>query len=150
MTNQNAQSHQYSPSSFHELPMESRAKVGPCPDKHRINIHFTKDRNCDICLKSKITRTSSRSRSDTVLSNTENLEDLITADHKVLSEDCESRHNHGYAVVKQKLATQWLQSNTCKTKTSSENSEKSNEVSGVDKGIKSHLHLIFLVIWQLL
>ena len=43
--------------------------------------------------------------------------DLITADHKVLSEECESRNNHRYALVVQYLATQWLQSYPCKTKT---------------------------------
>ena len=32
--------------------------------------------------------------------------DLIAADHKVLSEGCESRNNHRYAVVVQDLATQ--------------------------------------------
>ena len=35
---------------------------------------------------------------------------LITANHKVLSEGCESRNNHRYAVVVQDLATQWIQS----------------------------------------
>ena len=39
----------------------------------------------------------------------ENVGDLITADHKVLSEGCESRNNHRYAVVVQDLATQWIQ-----------------------------------------
>ena len=34
--------------------------------------------------------------------------DLITADHKVLSDNCESRNNHRYAVVVQDLATQWI------------------------------------------
>ena len=46
--------------------------------------------------------------------------DLITADHKVLSEGCESRNNHRYSVVVQDLATQWIQSYPCKTKTSQE------------------------------
>ena len=50
----------------------------------------------------------------------ENFGDLITADHKVLSEGCESRNNHRYAVVVQDLATQWIQSYPCKTKTSQE------------------------------
>ena len=50
----------------------------------------------------------------------ENYGDLITADHKVLSENCESRNNHRYAVVEQDLATQWIQSYPCKTKTSQE------------------------------
>ena len=43
--------------------------------------------------------------------------DLIT-DHKVLSDNCESRNNHRYAVVVQDLATQWIQACPCKTKTS--------------------------------
>ena len=34
------------------------------------------------------------------------LGDMITADHKLLSEGCESRNNHRYAVVVQDLATQ--------------------------------------------
>ena len=46
----------------------------------------------------------------------EHFGDLITADHKVLSEESESRNNHRYAVVVQDLATQWLQSHPCKTK----------------------------------
>ena len=37
------------------------------------------------------------------------MNDLITADHKVLSEGCESRNNHRYAVLVQDLATQWIQ-----------------------------------------
>ena len=44
----------------------------------------------------------------------------ITADHKVLSEGCESRNNHRCAVVVQDLATQWIQAYPCKTKTSQE------------------------------
>ena len=50
----------------------------------------------------------------------ENVGDLITADHKVLSESCESRNNHRYAIVVRDLATQWIQSYPCKTKTSQE------------------------------
>ena len=46
--------------------------------------------------------------------------DLITADHKVLTEEGESRNNHPYAVVVQDLATQWWQSYPCKTKKSQE------------------------------
>ena len=48
------------------------------------------------------------------------LGDLITADHKVLIESCESRNNHRYAIVVKGLATQWIQSYPCKTKTSQE------------------------------
>ena len=49
-----------------------------------------------------------------------NFGDLITADHKVLSDNCESRNHHRYAVVVQDLATQWIQAYPCKNKTSQE------------------------------
>ena len=42
--------------------------------------------------------------------------DLITADHKVFSDNCESRNNHRYAIVVQDVATQWIQSYPFKTK----------------------------------
>ena len=59
------------------------------------------------------------------------LGDLITADHKVLCENCESRNSHRYAVVVQDLATQWVQSYPCKTKTSQE-TEKLAKVLGAN------------------
>ena len=40
-----------------------------------------------------------------VVPRAETFDDLMTADHKVLSEGCESRHNHRYAVVVQDMAT---------------------------------------------
>ena len=39
---------------------------------------------------------------------------------KVFSEGCESRNSHRFAIVVQDLATQWIQSYPCKTKTSQE------------------------------
>ena len=50
--------------------------------------------------------------------------DLITADRKVLSEGCESRHDHRYAVVVRDLPTQWIHSYPCENKNSQE-TEKS-------------------------
>ena len=49
--------------------------------------------------------------------------DLITADHKVLGDNCESRNNHRYAVVVQDLATQWIQAYPCKNKNFTRNPE---------------------------
>ena len=106
--------------SSHELPMEPRAKVEPGSGKHSVYTHFSKDPNCDICLRTKITRASCRKRTGRVVLRAENFGDLITADHKVLSEGCESRNNHRYAIVVQDLVTQWIQSFPCKTKTSRE------------------------------
>ena len=106
--------------SSHELPMEPRAKVELGSGKHSVFMHFTKDPNCDICLKTKITRSSCRRRAGTVVPRAEHFGDMITADHKVLSEESESRNNYRYAVVVQDLATQWIQSYPCKTNTSQE------------------------------
>ena len=69
----------------------------PGSGKHCAYTHCPKDPNCDICLKSKITRASCRRRAGTVVPRTENVGDLITADHKILNEESESRNNHRYA-----------------------------------------------------
>ena len=115
-------SHDTSESS-HELPMEPRAKVEPGSGKHSVYSHFPKDPNCDICLKTKITRASCRRRIGTVVPRAEHVGDLITADHRILSKESESRNNHLHAVVVQDLATQWLQSYPFKTKTFSGNTK---------------------------
>ena len=59
--------------------------------------HFPKDPN--ICLKAKLTRASCIRRTGTVVPRAENSGGLITADHRVLCEGCESRHNHRYAFL---------------------------------------------------
>ena len=61
--------------------------------KNSIFTHSSKDRNCDICLRTKITRAPCRRRVGRVVPRAENFGDLITADHKVLGEGCESRNN---------------------------------------------------------
>ena len=76
--------------------------------KHSVKSHFPKDRNCDICLRTNITWASCRRRAGAVVPRAEHFGDLITADHKVLSEESESRNNHRYAVVVQDSATQWI------------------------------------------
>ena len=86
--------------SSHELPMEQRAKVEPGSCKHSVRTHFRSI--------------------GTVVPRAEHFAGLITADHKILSEESESRNNHRYAVVVQDLAAQWIHSYPCKTKTSQE------------------------------
>ena len=70
--------------------------------------------------RTKITRAPCRRRNGGAVPRAEKFGDLITADHKVLSENCESRNNHRYAIVVQDLATRWKQSYPCKNKTSQE------------------------------
>ena len=78
--------------------------------------HFPKDRNCDSCLRTKITRAPHRGRTGEAAPRAEKIGDLVTADHKVFDEEGESRNNHRCAVVVQDLATRWIQAHPCKTK----------------------------------
>ena len=107
-------------SSSHEASLEPTFKRREDLSKHSVETHFPNDRNCEICKRTKITRAPCRRRNGEAVPRAEKFGDLITADHKVLSDNCESRNNHRYAVVVQDLATQWIQAYSCKTKTSQE------------------------------
>ena len=58
-------------SSSHDIPLEPRAKV--VPSKHNIFTHLPKDRNCDICMRTKITRAHCRKRTGTAVPRAEML-----------------------------------------------------------------------------
>ena len=107
-------------SSSHEASLEPIFKRREDLGKHNVHTHFPKDRNCEICKRTKITRAQCRRRNGGTVPRAENFGDLIAADQKVLSDNCESRNNHRCAVVVQDLATQWVQAYPCKTKTSRE------------------------------
>ena len=107
-------------SSSHEPSLEPTPTRSADLGKHSVQTHFPKVRNCEICQRTKITRAPCRRRIGGAVPHAENFGELIKADHKVLSEGCESRNNHRYAIVVQDLATQWIQSYLCKTKTSQE------------------------------
>ena len=96
-------------SSSHEASSEPTTKRREDLGKHNVHTHFPKDRNCEICKRTKITRAPCRRRKGEAVPRADNFGDLITADHKVLSDNCESRNNHRYEVVVQDLATQWIQ-----------------------------------------
>ena len=117
-------------SSSHEVSLEPTTKRREDLGKHNVHTHFPKDRNCEICKRTKITRAPCRRRNGGAVPRAKNFGDLITADHKVLSDNCASRNNHRYAIVVQDLATQWIQAYPCKTKTSQETPEKLAEVLG--------------------
>ena len=83
-----------------------RTQIRNVPRKYQQNQGSTvfigtlpKDRHCEICQRTKITRAPCRKRTGGALRRAEKSGDLITADHKVLNEGCESRNNHPYAVV---------------------------------------------------
>ena len=66
---ESVEEHRDASRSSHELASEPRAKV--VSGKHSILTHFWKDRNCVMCLRTKITRVSCRERTGTVVSRAE-------------------------------------------------------------------------------
>ena len=98
-------------SSSHEVSFEPTFKRREDLCEHSV---YT---NCEICQRTKISRAPCRRRNGGAVLRAENFGGLITADHKVLSDNCESRNIHRYEVVMQDLATQWIQTYPCKTKT---------------------------------
>ena len=102
-------------SSSHEVSLEPTTKRREDLGKHNVHTHFPKDRNCEICKRTKITRAPCRRRNGEAV---------------LLSDNCESRNNHRYAVVKQDLATQWIQTYPCKTLNFARNPEKLAKVLG--------------------
>ena len=92
-------------SSSHELSLEPTPNRSEDLGKHSVYTHFPKDPSCEICQRTKIIRAPCRRRNGGAVARAENFGDLITADHTVLSESCQSRNNHRYAIVVQDLAT---------------------------------------------
>ena len=78
-------------SSSHEVSLEPTSKRREDLGKHSVYTHFPKDRNCEICKRTKITKAPCRRCNGGAVPRAENFGDLITADHRVLSENCESR-----------------------------------------------------------
>ena len=104
----------------HEASLEPTAKRREDLGKHNVYTHFPKDQNCEICKRTKITRVPCRRRKGEAVPRVVNFGDLISADHKVLSDNCESRNHHRHAVVKKNQATQWILTYPCKNKISQE------------------------------
>ena len=116
-------------SSSHEVPLEPTSKRREDLGKHSVYTLFPEDRNCEICKRTKITRAPCRRLKGEAVPRADNFGDLITADHKVLSDICDSRNNHRHAVVVQDLGTQWIQAYPCNTNFS-RNAEKLSKVPG--------------------
>ena len=107
-------------SSSHEASLEPTFKRREDLGKHSVYALSLKTEISSSARGRKSQGAPCRRRIGRVVPRAENFGDLMTADHKVLSDNCESRNNHRYAVVVQDLATQWIHSYPCKTKTSQE------------------------------
>ena len=73
-------------SSSHEASLEPITKRCEDLGKHNVHTHFPKDRNCENCKRTKITRAPCRRHNRGAVLRSENFGDLITVDHKVLSD----------------------------------------------------------------
>ena len=122
----------------HDSDPERPTKVASKSKKRSIHIQFPKDRNCEVCLRTKMTRVVCRRRNGEAVLRGEKFCDWTTADHKVLNEECESRNNHRYAVVVQDLAT--FKSYPCKTKNFSGDGKEFTKVSRAAAKTRSYLH----------
>ena len=83
-------------SSSHEVFLEPTFKRREDLGKHSVYTHSPKDRNCQIFKRAKITRVPCRRRNGEAVPRAEKICDLITADHQVFSDNCESRNSHRY------------------------------------------------------
>ena len=113
-----------------------------------VKTHFTTDRNCNICLRTKIRRVPWRRRDEGSFPRAEKFGDLITADHTVLNEGSKSRNNRRHAVVVQDLATRWIQSHPCKTKSSHETARSLSKILGVVAQTDSCIYRQLAGIWE--
>ena len=72
-------------SSSHEVSLEPTSKRREDLGKHSVHTHFPKDRNFEICQRTKMTRAVCRRRNGGTVLRAENFGDLITADHTKFS-----------------------------------------------------------------
>ena len=63
-----------------ESDLEYPTTVAKKSRKHSIFTHFPKDRDCDVCLGTKVTEASCRRRTGDALLSAEKFGDLVTAD----------------------------------------------------------------------
>ena len=86
-----------------------------------IHTHVPKDKHCEVCKRTKITRAPCRKRTG----------------HKVLNAGSESRHNHRYSNRGTRFCYSVIQSYPCETKTLSGNGKIYGHFSRRLKSLKS-------------
>ena len=117
-------------SSSHEFSLEPTTKRREDLGKHSVYTHFPKDRSVN---GPKLQGAPCRRRNGEAVPRAAKFGDLTTADHKVLSDNCESRNNHRHASVVQDLVTQWIQAYLCKNKNFSGNRKELAKVLGAEE-----------------
>ena len=106
--------------------------------KQSIYTHFPEDRNCDVCFEDQNYEVSMQKTPTGIYSASRNIRDLITADHKVLNEECESRKTitdtlswfkilplRGYNLNRVKLKLCGKRNRACESSSSHQESQRS-------------------------
>ena len=126
--------------SSHEPSLERTPASSVDLGKHNFYTHFPKDRNCEICQRTKIRRAPCKRSIDGATPRAQKFGDLIAADHKLLNESCESRNNHRYAIVVQKT---WPPNGSSRTHAEQKLHKKPKEpygIPGARQESQNHLH----------
>ena len=101
---------------------------------HNIFTHFPRDPNCEICQLHKVTRAPCKSKQRYTESDKmpppRKFGDLITADHKIINEDDQSKEGDRAVCVIQDQFTYWLQAYPSKTKSAKETMEAFQDFLG--------------------
>ena len=114
--------------------------------KHSILILLSRERDCEVCKRSKITKAPYRRRTDEAVPRTEKIEDLITADRKVLNEECK------YSIrCRETRSCHWMDSVLSVWNQNFARDEKVlTEISRAIRKTKGHLHWQFFGICKIL
>ena len=101
----------------------SKLRFDPKANKHNMFTHFPKDPNCPICNSCKRNRAYCKSKvhgEPDDLPEPKKFADAVTADHKILNEDDESRKQDRVALIVLDRFTKWLQGYAAKSKSHDE------------------------------
>ena len=127
-------------------------KIKEAPYLYPIYTHFPKDQNCEVCLRTKMTRAPCRRRTGEALLRGDKFGDLITAEQKSSQWGMWIKGQSPVRCRDYKiLPTQWIQSYPCKTKTSHETERslsKFLEPSHKPKAVYRQLNGIWECMWR--
>ena len=136
---------------FQDSDSERPTKVVSKSRKPSIYTHFPQDRNCEVCLRTKMTTAPCRRRTGEALPRPEKFGDLITADHKSSMRRANLERTTGtLSLFKQDLATQWIQSYPCKNKDFTTDGKEFMKVPRDVAKTTSYLYGQFIGVWQIL
>ena len=116
--------------------------------KHNLFTHFPKDRNCEICKRTKITRAACRRFSKSHLLRAINFGDVLTADHKIPNEDGESRNQSEVCNYCARFDHPMDSKLPMQNNNFTRNDEKSTEVFRSRRKSKGDKHRQFIGIWK--